>query len=85
MKNLKELNAILTAIHCLNFISDHRDTEIMQLTDYAFRRIFGCNGNFKTAICLRHSKETVKEAIIKLLEEDTQYLQYKKEYGYEKK
>lgn len=85
MKNLKELNAILTAIHCLNFISDHRDMEIMQLTDYAFRRIFGCNGNFKTAICLGHSKETVKEVIMKLLKEDTQYLEYKKEYGHGKK
>ncbi len=85
MKNLKELNAILTAIYLLNFIDENRNLDIMLLTDYAFRRIFDCNGNMKAAICLGNSKENVRAAVMKLLEEDTKYMEYLKEYNYEKK
>lgn len=85
MRNLKELNAILTAIHLLNYIDENRNTDIMLLTDYAFRRMLDCNSNMKTAICLGNSKENVRAAVMQLLEEDTNYMQYLKEYGYEKK
>lgn len=81
MRNLKELNAILTAIHLLNYIDENRNKDIMLLTDYAFRRIFDCNSNMKTAICLGASKENVRAAVIQLLEEDTKYKEYLKEYG----
>ena len=81
MRNLKELNAILTAIHLLNYIDENRNKDIMLLTDYAFRRIFDCNSNMKTAICLGASKENVRAAVMHLLEEDTKYKEYLKEYG----
>lgn len=81
MRNLKELNAILTAIHLLNYIDENRNKDIMLLTDYAFRRIFDCNSNMKTAICLGASKENVRAAVMQLLEEDTKYKEYLKEYG----
>lgn len=80
MRNLKELNAILTAIHCINFISEPRNNEIFKLTDYAFRRIFGCNSNLKSMFCMGYTKEQVMSMLMKLLEDDTKYLDYLKEY-----
>ena len=80
MRNLKELNAILTAIHCLNVLNNPRDPEIFKLTDYAFRRIFGCNSNLKSVYCIGRTREEMLEILMKLLEEDTQYLEYLKEY-----
>lgn len=85
MNKQKELNAVLTAIHLLNFIDENRNKEIMLLTDYAFRRFFNVNGNMKSAICLGQTKENVRAAVMMLLEQDTNYMQYLKEYGYEKK
>ena len=41
MKNTKEVQAILTAICCINQTSDHRDDDIAKICDYAFRRLFG--------------------------------------------
>lgn len=80
MRNLKELNAILTAIHCINFLNSTRDNDIWKLTDYAFRRIFGCNSNMKSAWCIGQTKESMMPVLMKILEEDTQYLEYLKEY-----
>ena len=30
MKNTKEIDAIMTAIHCINVVSEHRDPDITQ-------------------------------------------------------
>lgn len=85
MRNLKELNAILTAIHCINYLNEPRDNDIFKLTDYAFRRIFGCNSNLKSACCIGRTKETMMPILMKLLEEDTEYMQYLQEYHNESK
>lgn len=80
MRNLKELNAILTAIHCINYLNTPRDNDIWKLTDYAFRRIFGGNSNLKSACCIGQTKESMMPVLMKILEEDTQYLEYLQEY-----
>lgn len=85
MRNLKELNAILTAIHCINYLNSPRDNDIWKLTDYAFRRIFGCNSNLKTMYCMGQTKETMMPILMKLLEEDTEYKKYLQEYHNETK
>lgn len=85
MRNLKELNAILTAIHCINYLNSPRDNDIWKLTDYAFRRLFGCNSNLKTMYCMGQTKETMMPILMKLLEEDTEYKKYLQEYHNETK
>ena len=80
MKNLKELNAILTAIHCINYLNNPRDDDIFKLTDYAFRRIFGCNSNLKTVFCIGQTKESMMPILMQILEEDTEYKKYLQEY-----
>lgn len=80
MKNLKELHAILTAIHCINYVSKNRDDDIYRLTDYAFRRIFGFNSNIKSVICIGQTKETIMPVLMEFLEEETEYKKYLEEY-----
>ena len=84
MKNTKEIDAIMTAIHCINVVSEHRDPDIMRLTDYFFRRILGYNSNLKTIYCVGQTKETIMPVLMQLLEEDTEYKKYLEEYGNEK-
>lgn len=80
MRNLKELNAILTAIHCINYLNNPRDEDIYKLTDYAFRRIFGCNSNLKSVFCIGQTKESMMPVLMQLLEEDTEYKKYLEQY-----
>ena len=84
MKNTKEIDAIMTAIHCINVVSEHRDPDIMRLTDYFFRRVLGYNSNLKTLYCVGQTKETIMPVLMQLLEEDTQYKKYLEEYANEK-
>ena len=44
MKNLKELKAILSSIHCINY-TGQKDKDITLLCEYAFNRIFGGTAN----------------------------------------
>lgn len=85
MRNLKELNAILTAIHCINYLNNPRDEDIYKLTDYAFRRIFGCNSNLKSVFCIGQTKESMMPVLMQILEEDTEYKKYLEQYKNEKK
>lgn len=84
MKNTKEINAIVTAIHCINAVSEHRDPDIMKLTDYFFRRVFGCNTNLKTVFCVGQTKETIMPVLMQFLDEETEYRKYLNEYYEEK-
>lgn len=79
MKNTKEVKAILTAIHCINYVSDSRDQDIWNLTNYAFRRLFGANTNLITLACVGRTKAELMPEIMQVLEEDTQYRQYLEE------
>ena len=80
MKNTKELPAILMAIHCINYTSEHRDDDIQKIVEYAFRRLFGSNTNLLTLACVGKTKEQIMPEIMQLLENETQYEQYLKEY-----
>ena len=39
MKNLKELQPILTAVYCINRTNGQEDEDIRNLIDYVFRQI----------------------------------------------
>ena len=73
MKNTKEVQAILTAIHCINYTSEYRDDDIYKIVEYAFGRLFGANTNLITLCCIGRSKEQIMPEIIRLLETDTKY------------
>jgi len=80
MKNTKEVQAILTAILCINQTSDHRDDDIDKICDYAFRRLFGSNTNLLMLCCVGRSKEEIMPEIMQVLEQDTAYKKYLEEY-----
>ena len=80
MKNTKEVQAILTAICCINQTSEHKDEDIAQILDYAFRRLFGSNTNLLMLCCVGRSKEEMMPEIMQVLEQDTQYKKYLEEY-----
>lgn len=80
MKNTKEIHALITAIHCINFVSEHKDPDIFKLTDYFCRRILGFNSNLKTILCVGQTKESIMPVIMELLEQETEYKKYLKEY-----
>jgi len=80
MRNTKEIQPILTAIHCINYTSEHRNADIMKLTDYAFRRLFGANTNLLTLACVGKTKEQIMPEIMQVLEHTTDYKEYLDQY-----
>ena len=80
MKNTREVQAILTAICCINQTSEHKDEDIVKICDYAFRRLFGSNTNLLMLCCVGRSKEGMMPEIMQVLEQDTQYIKYLEEY-----
>ena len=79
MKHSNELQAILTAIFCINQTNGCKDADITKICDYAFRRILEANTNLLTLICIQRSKEEIMPELIKILDEDTQYTKYLEE------
>lgn len=80
MKNMKEVQPILTAIFCMNRTSEHEDKDISQMLDYAFRRLFGANTNLLILSCIGQTKEALMPTIMELIENETQYKKYLEEY-----
>ena len=76
MRNTKEIQAILTAIHCINYTNGNKDNDIHLIVDYAFRRLFGANTNLITLCCIGKTKEQIMPEIMQVLEADTQYKKY---------
>ena len=79
MKNTKEIQAILTAVFCLNRAGDE-NKDITLILDYAFRRIFGTNTNLLMLTCLGHTLDEMRAAVMDLLEAETEYKKYLEEY-----
>ena len=79
MRNTNEIQAILTAVHCINYTNEHRDDDIHKIVDYAFRRLFGANTNLITLCCVGKSKEQIMPEIMQVLGVDTQYQKYLEE------
>jgi len=80
MRNIKEVTAILTSIYCINFCNENSDNDINKIIGYAFRRFFGANTNLISLCCIGNSKEQIMPQVLKVLENDTQYLKYLGEY-----
>lgn len=80
MKNEKEIRALISAIHCINVVNKNTDPDILNLTDYFFRRIFGCNSNLHSLCCAGQTKETIMPVIMNMLEQETEYKKYLEEY-----
>ena len=81
MRNTKEMLAILTSIHCINFTRDHRDKDIWNLLEYAFRRCFDSTTNVLTLSCIGKTKEEIMPEVQELLDAKTQYAQFIKNKG----
>jgi len=73
MKNTKEIQAILTAVYCINYTSENRDTDIHKVMEYAFRQLFGANTNLLTLCCVGKSKEQIMPEILQVLDTETQF------------
>jgi len=76
MKNLKEVQAILTSIYCINFTSKHRDADIHKIVEYAFYRVFGANTNLITLCCVGKTKKQIMPEIMEVLATDTEYKKF---------
>lgn len=79
MRNIKEVQAILTAIFCLNRTGE-RSEQIDKVCDYAFRRLFGANTNLLSLACIGHNKEEMEKQVQDLLEQETEFKKYLEEY-----
>ena len=74
MKKLDELKFLLVSILAINQTSEHRDSDISSILDYAFRRLYGANTNLLTLACVGKTKEQIMPEVQTLLG----YTQFKK-------
>lgn len=79
MRNTKEVQAILTAIFCLNRTGE-RNEQIDKVCDYAFRRLFGANTNLLSLACIGQTKEEMERQVNEMLEMETEFKKYLEEY-----
>lgn len=80
MKNIKEIQPILTAIFAINKTNKNEDKDITLILDYAFRRLLGCNTNLLILACAGKNKEDIMQEVLQILNENTQYKQYMEDY-----
>ena len=74
MKKLDELKFLLVSILAINQTSEHSDSDIANILDYAFRRLYGSNTNLLTLACVGKTKEQIMPEVQTLLG----YTQFKK-------
>ena len=77
MRHLKEIKTILATIYCINQTTSN-DEDIRLICQYAFDRILDSNTNMLTLCCLGLKKEAIMPDILNLLEEETDYIKFKK-------
>lgn len=58
MKKLDELKFLLVSILAINQTSEHRDSDISSILDYAFRRLYGSNTNLLIPRLRRQNQRT---------------------------
>ncbi len=75
MKNTKEMQAILTAIYCIN-ITGNKDKDITNLCEYAFTRCTDVNFRMIMLQIVGQTKEKIMPEITKLLDGETQFKKY---------
>ncbi len=75
MKNTTEIQAILTAIYCINMTGD-KDNDITNLCEYAFTRCTDINFRMIALQTIGKDKNTIMPEINELLEGETNYKKY---------
>lgn len=75
MKNTKEMQALLTAIYCINQ-TGNKDNDITNLCEYAFTRCTDINFRFLTLKIITLSKNEIMPEINKLLDGETNFKSY---------
>ncbi len=75
MKNAKEMQAILTAIYCIN-LTGNKDEDITNLCEYGFTRCTNVNFRFIGVQLINQTKEKIMPEINELLNGETQFKKY---------
>lgn len=75
MKNTKEIQAILTAIYCINQ-TGNKDEDIRKICEYTFQRCLNANHRMILLCTIGKSKEQIMPEVNQILEHDTQYKKY---------
>lgn len=78
MRNTKEVRPILSVIYYLNRLSEHEDTEIAEVLDYAFYRLFNGNSRMLLLATIGRTREDSMHEIMEILKNDTKYHEYQK-------
>ncbi len=77
MRNTKEVQAILSAIYCINLSKrEEKDSNIEKICNYAFNRLFGGNANLLILSCVGKTKKQILEEVNQMLYADTNYKDY---------
>lgn len=75
MKNTKEMQAILTAIYCIN-LTGNKDKDITNLCEYAFTRCTDINFRVIALQIINQPKDKIMPEINELLDGETQFKKY---------
>lgn len=75
MKNTKEMQAILTAIYCIN-LTGNNDKDITNLCEYAFTCCTDINFRMIALQTIGKGKDTIMPEISKLLDGETKFKKY---------
>jgi len=79
MKNTKEMQAILTAIYCIN-LTGNKDEDITKLCEYAFTRCTNVNFRFIGLQLINQTKDKIMPEVNELLDGETKYKKYLEDY-----
>ena len=79
MKNTKEMQAILTAIYCIN-MTDSKDEDITKLCEYAFTRCTNINFRYIGLQLINQPKDKIMPEINELLDGETNFKKYLEGY-----
>lgn len=75
MKNTKEMQAILTAIYCIN-LTGNKDDDITNLCEYAFTRCTDINFRMIALQTIGKDKDKIMLEINELLDGETNYKKF---------
>ena len=73
MKNVKELQAILTGIYTLNRTAEKPNPDVERICEYAFRRCLEANTNLLLLATIGQTYDTMKEQVADLFQRETKF------------
>ena len=74
MKNVKELQAVLSGIYLLNRMSEPPNVELDKLCEYAFRHCLECNTALLMVAAIGQDYLSMKEQVNGLLQRETKFV-----------